>query len=79
MSDDTMDRIQEPARETADRPVDLGLSEGKALTFSPTAIAVPMTTPAVGGITPTPVTPEPAATNSVAQVQSAPPSVESES
>jgi hypothetical protein len=40
------------------RPVDLGLSEGKSLTFSPTAVMVPIDTPAIGGTSPSPAPPE---------------------
>jgi hypothetical protein len=36
----------------ADRPIDLGLSEGKSLTFSPTAVAIPADAPAIGGTVP---------------------------
>jgi hypothetical protein len=43
----------------SDRPVDLGLLEGKSLTFSPTAVAVPFDAPLIGGTAPSPVPPAP--------------------
>jgi hypothetical protein len=41
--------MSDSAYEEAARPVDLGISEGKALGFAPTAVAGPMTWP-IGGI-----------------------------
>jgi len=44
----------DPVSAYVHRPIDLGLTEGKSLTFSPTAVMVPTDAPAIGGIPPSP-------------------------